>query len=170
MLKQIAIASTVLAALAIGQAKADTLITYAWSPDATMTLSGGVAETLSGSFVWDATTGALYSDNTTVSGSFLNATFTTLNAQSVAAGFADYAPPSQLLQVLFANSLALGADDPLVLSNGPATLLRASDTDPDFVALSVTGTANVDVPEPASMAILGAGLTGLGWLRRRRAG
>jgi hypothetical protein len=173
MFKPIALSGALILALAASPAKADTIVQYYFSPDASITDGTGAVESLSGGFLWDTTTDSLVSINTTVTGSDLTYTFTAPPDPTANLGAAweidDPTNDNISLVVAFANDLGLGQSDQLALVSplgyGASAVYYPSPT--CCQTLVVTGSA--DVPEPATMAIISVGVGGLGLVRRRQA-
>ena len=175
------LAAALLPAVAATSARADTILSYVFSPDAAIIISGdahgtfgsNVTESLSGGFTWDATTNSLGSASVTVSGSFMTETFNSppdlgsanFRVVDLQDGVGD------IVEFAVANAFSLGASDPLGNYNVFGSYPHLANADDFATIASLTGSVEpADTPEPASMAVLGAGLAALGMIPRRRAG
>jgi hypothetical protein len=150
------------------------IIQYDFSSNATMTVDSNVIS-ISGSFDFDITTSAFSIPDVTLKLGSTTETFTQFNSGTNCSNTTTsicLRNGSDFLGILFSQSLALDAVDPLAL--GPGSFLNSfSGTFPgggvNPTASAITGNvAPAAVPEPASIAILGAGLAAFGLIRPRR--
>ena len=174
MFKPIALSGALVLALAASSAKADIIVQYTWSPDASITDGTGAVERCREVFPGIRQPTRLVSVNTTVTGSDLTYTFTAPpdpTAHLTAAWEVDDPTNDNIsLIVAFADDLGLGQNDQLALVSAPDGFGASAVYYPSPTCcqtLAVTGSA--DVPEPATMAIISVGVGGLGLIRRRRA-
>ena len=147
----------------------DTVLTYNISPTITLPQNVYSSDTISGSFVYDVTSGTLQSVSLTVSGSYMPGTYnTTANGYNNANDDAEISScragncsvTSAILHLWFQNNLG-NASDPVADVSWDAAALSAPTNRPNAIPM----------PEPASLGLLGGGLlalAGLGVARRRR--
>jgi hypothetical protein len=139
-------------------ARADLIIPYEFSTDASMVVSSNT-ERISGTFSYDVTTGVTTAADITVTGPF-RPTFTLvtsgLYAYDTSYWFIGYS--GHYLAIDFAHPLSDDLSDPITLIPGGGGPYYA--TFIDFVtASSVTGQADpLPAPEPTTLALLGAAL------------
>ena len=173
-----------LRSLLVGAAALLALMPVARATPITYTIdANGFGDTVTGTFTFDSTTPSLLSLDITVSGPLDPAVFTAPLSAAAPGGsctsagvfpgtYFTFGPPlpgscfiaenaadSEVIGIAFDNLLSTTADSVSVIAvNGPAFI--AADTIP-------TGSAD-PVPEPASLAIFGAGIAMLGVMRRKR--
>jgi hypothetical protein len=152
-----------------------TLITYDWSPNATVTLntsfggSPGGVDQISGSFIWDTTTEAVSSANTVITGAVQPGSYT-LGGSSVNSTNFSISSASAAFIFVFNNNLDLGLTQPLLnLNSGFAQTQLITGAD-RWLALSATGSISAvsAVPEPSTWAMMILGFCGLGFMAYRR--
>jgi PEP-CTERM motif len=154
------VATAALFAFTSQEAMADTIINYEFSPDASLVVSSseGWVQFLSGGFAYDVTTGHVVSSTiygTGWFGPFTDAVLLGSTTDSVTIGYR------------VGQSVIIDFVAPL---GGASDLISRNSTEVQYSMESVTGSADevAAVPEPATLAIIGTGMTGLAWARRRR--
>ena len=161
-------------------ARADVVTNYVFSSNASGDLFGSEATNVSGSFSFDYTTGYASNVNIVLSGvtggdAVYMGTYTSTGIANTFAHAQDTGSTDAVSGSLNGDSSAN-----LVLIEF-STLLDTSPAPISFVGIypscecaqdgalsSIQGTANADLPEPATLALLGGFTTVLGMIRRRR--
>jgi hypothetical protein len=153
-------AGLLLLAAGVVPARATPMV-YGFSSNASVTFDGDT-EAVSGTFTYDPTTTDVLSAAITLTGDSPYAGLYDLIIENNDRGlFVRSGDPSVRLELIFDGALGLGTDD---LFNA----FWFTGTSPRLDADGRVGGSTAPIPEPGSLALLGAALVGLASLRRRK--
>ena len=151
------VAAAALLAFTPHESMADTIINYELSPDASLIICASCnwVQNLSGGFAYDVTTGSVTSSTIYGTGWFgaftntvlINSTFDSIN-----------------LEYRGTQNVTIDFVDPLGSASDP---ISRNSSEAGYSMQSATGSAD-QVPEPATLTIIGTGMAALAWTRRRR--
>ena len=154
---------------AMSVARADALIDYSFDPDTVIGVGFSDHYSVAGTFAYDVETMLVSNVDVTLTqlgdgntGPF-GSTTTDLTPSSTIVNFVDYCG-CEAYTFFFENSLALGGTDPIALYSDDFLYPQSV-----FLPIPAVGSVSaIQVPEPFTLSIFGAGLAGAGAMRRRK--